>query len=772
MRSQTVLVRVVHVGALCSLLGACADSVCNIDTDCKGERICRAGVCVDPQGVGGSSTTSGSGVGGGKSGVCRDVNGTLICLQSPNAGYDPKQAGTTVVPAPTAGLPPTASIDTTGLTIGNQGNFGACVAFATRNAMGARAIAEKSQAIDFSVPDIWHVAGYDASACPDNAGSSIGVVIGQQVQRATYVVPASVWPYNLSDCPGSMNAVPSSATLDQSGVAFIGKAAGISLYSSDDIKNSIAQGWPPVVAVPVYADGPRCEVDGWWGSPDIDVPASGSDLCGSHAVLIASYDDVSSTFRFMNSWGSWGNDGFGTFTYAFLDQYSQGGMAVQHLTFKGDSCPSDFCSTNHYASGEHCQGSSPGSHLVTCGTAGGCEQVVSDTVCSGGCSGDQCVAGCVNACTSGTTKCRDATTMQTCADYNGDSCTEWGGDSTCPNGCDSASGQCKGCAQNACGGCSVLTNPVGSACGCGGTYQCSGQNATACQGGGSTNACGGCSVLTNPVGGACGCGGTYQCSGQNATACQGGGSTNACGGCSVLTNPVGGACGCGGTYQCSGQNATACQGGGSTNACGGCSSLANSPGTSCAYATCQNGTYACNGQNATTCNFSGNATNGTACPGGTCQGGVCATCSATTYWSPTPASETDSTGQQATTSINTPVTVSVRENGTGLEVQACKVGGTFSSNVALSIYDAATNSSVGVASANLATTGVSCSGWTTLQNSTGYTKNQVFGGHWQLVSPASSASAWGWPYGFCSVSGSPTGTCWEGINITMTRTCK
>lgn len=678
----------------CLLLAACSseatETSCHTDGDCKGERVCQDGRCADPQGTGGSSTGTGA---------CRDINGTMICLQGSNAGYNPAQGGMTVVPAPTAGIPPSASIDTTGIVIGNQGQFGSCVAFATRNAMGARATAEKGQWTDFSVPDIWHVAGYGADACGANAGSSIGVVIGKNVQNATYVVPANVWPYNTNDCPGSMNAVPSPDTLDQGGVAFIGKAAGVSILSLDDIKSAIAQGWPPVIGVPVYADGPSCLQDGWWSSPDIDVPDLGSDLCGSHAVMLVSYDDVSSTVRFMNSWGQWGDGGYGTFTYAFLDQHSQGGMAVQHLTFKGDACPTDFCSTNDYSSGAHCQGTSPGAHAITCGVVGGCKQIVADSVCSGGCNAGQCAATCTDECGAGTTKCLNASTMQICGNYDADSCVEWGGNSACGNGCDSSTGQCKG----------------------------------------------GCAT------------------------------TNACGGCSALANQPGTVCGCNGTYQCSGQNATVCQGSTTPNACGGCSSLAHQPGSSCAYATCQNGTYQCSGQNATTCGFSSNASNGTACSNGTCQNGACVTCSASTYWTPAFASDTDSVGMQSTgpNPSTGAITVNVREAGAGLEAQVCKVGSTFSNgSVALSIYDAATNSTVGVASANLAVGGQTCSSWVALQNSAGYAKGQVFGGSWQLVSPASSASQWGWPYGSCVASGNAGGTCWSGLNITMTRTCK
>lgn len=147
-------------------------------------------------------------------------------------------------------------------------------------------------------------------------------------------------------------------------------------------------------------------------------------------------------------------------------------------------------------------------------------------------------------------------------------------------------------------------------------------------------------------------------------------------------------------------------------------------------------------------------------------------CSASTYWSPSFDDDTDSTGTQYNQTINTPISVQMREFGTELQARVCKLDGAFLNDIAFSIYDAATNSGSGVVVANLRTAGLTCSGWLNLNNDTGYLSGQQFGGIWQVVSPATSASGWGFPYSSCSVSGTPGGTCWSGINITMTRTCK
>jgi hypothetical protein len=179
---------------------------------------------------------------------------------------------------------------------------------------------------------------------------------------------------------------------------------------------------------------------------------------------------------------------------------------------------------------------------------------------------------------------------------------------------------------------------------------------------------------------------------------------------------------------------------------------------------------ACNGFGS----CSQNKPDGTQCSGGNvCTGGVCSAppCGAGSYWTPTLVSDTDSVGTQYNGSLNIPITVEVREGGTGLDARVCKYGGTFSSDIAFSIYDGATNSSAGVSVTNLAAAGQVCSSWVALQNDHGYSQGQQFGGIWQVVSPASSANEWGFPFASCAVNGSPGGTCWNGFNLTMTRTC-
>ena len=153
------------------------------------------------------------------------------------------------------------------------------------------------------------------------------------------------------------------------------------------------------------------------------------------------------------------------------------------------------------------------------------------------------------------------------------------------------------------------------------------------------------------------------------------------------------------------------------------------------------------------------------CP---CSGGACDIPSY--YWSPTSDSETDTTGKQYSQTISASIKVEVAQDGSteGLKWRVCKIGGTFSQNVYFKITDGASAKAYRTITM-LPTQGKNCSSWLTLLNDTGYSTGQQFGGHWTVVSPYTSASEWN-PN--CSPDANAGGTCWNGVSITLTRTCK
>jgi hypothetical protein len=557
---------------------------CLVDADCAGELICRNQECIGviPTGEGGM----------GSGGTCFDLRGSIVCVQASDPGGAPE--GVAAVPPPQGGTPGSASLDMTGFVVGDQGGCGSCAAFATRDAMGERAITQKGSFIDFSAADIWYIAGYGPSACLD--GSNIATIFSQNISRATYVVDSTTWSYDPSMPVSSLKNVPPAATLDQGGVAHVEQASSIGAHNLQDMKNAIASGWPAVIGVDFY-------LSSGWGSLDgrIDVPAPGSASDGGHAIMLTSYDDATQTFGFVNSWGTvFGQNGFGTMTYAFLQQYATGGVALQTLAFKGSGCLTDYCSTNHLQPGSYCDGAD----VVDCGTVSGCTQVTSRTTCPGGCSGGHCAG---SKCGNGT---KDPGEQCDGTALGGATCQSQGFDhgslSCAPGACTlDTSACCKDqCAQGA------------TQCGSGGTQQICGPTALGCLGWGNDVGCPyGCSA------GACKPG---PCQGVSCTTppnpqCYNPSGTCSGGTCSYAPKPFGSACN--DSNACT--SGDVCDGNGN---CVGSPVSCNSPPNSQCYATsgaCSGGTcFYTPSPSGTPCNDGNPNTANDKCDGaGNCSGG-------------------------------------------------------------------------------------------------------------------------------------------------------
>jgi hypothetical protein len=197
---------------------------------------------------------------------------------------------------------------------------------------------------------------------------------------------------------------------------------------------------------------------------------------------------------------------------------------------------------------------------------------------------------CTDACATGSTRCNGASTVQNCADHDGDGCLDWGGNVNCPSGC--AAGACAGVCTNAC---SL------------GAMQCSGNTPQTC-----TLQASGCTAWTSGAT----CSGGQICSGGSCTTSC----TNACGAgakqCSASTPQT---CTLQGTGCYDWTSGATCSGG---QVCSGGSCV-----TTCTNV-CSSGAKQCSGSTPQTCTLQGTGcydwTSGATCSGGqSCSGGSC-----------------------------------------------------------------------------------------------------------------------------------------------------
>lgn len=383
------------------------NSDCHSDADCEYSQTCVNKLCIDNIDWGSSGTSSGAGGNGIVDEVlCRSLSdGHIVCGQKENPIPNPGKMKRTGVagglppspdeplpspPQPPWGLPSSAMVNLNGFIMPNQGNCGSCVAFAVRNAMGILDIGQRSMFDDFSPAHIWYIAGYGANDC--QFGSWIDVVINSNIDKGIHVVSTSTWPYSPANPQASLGAIPTDFVLEQAGIAHINSAYTINPGDLSAIKAAIANGFPPVIAVPVYWN------DGWLSDGNIHRPAPMEPLNAYHAVALTSYNDTTQLVGFANSWGSsWGQNGFGTMTYDFIKLDSGGGMVVSGLSYKGCSSSAD------------CPSSGDPNGIATCNSGVcGFSCLAGFEVCGTICSnnlGSACNTGTPGICSIGTIAC-------------------------------------------------------------------------------------------------------------------------------------------------------------------------------------------------------------------------------------------------------------------------------------------------------------------------------------------------------------------------------
>jgi hypothetical protein len=210
--------------------------------------------------------------------------------------------------------------------VGDQGNQGSCVGWATAyaaRAYYAEQVEHRDTALPQNVPSpAWL---YNLIHEANNCDSGSLVPDAMEVLRSG-ALSLKEFPYDDTKCPRPLPPLRAKATdfkIDSYEAVFDQQRGLIDL---DGVKGALAKG-NPVVVVGILDKAfmnlnPRHKV---WHA-DADSPSE-----GGHAFTIVGYDDRTKIFKFINSWNtSWGDQGYGYLTYdTFLARIAEG--YVMHL---------------------------------------------------------------------------------------------------------------------------------------------------------------------------------------------------------------------------------------------------------------------------------------------------------------------------------------------------------------------------------------------------------------------------------------------------------
>ena len=195
-------------------------------------------------------------------------------------------------------LPPKVDLSTWLGPVKDQGQLGACTAFAATGYIEYLYRRFKNLMPVLSPLFLYYKEReYDNDLGQGDTGSYGSTAFW--VLHNTGVCQESTDPYD----PISFENPPTAAQLAEAAQYKVG--AMHTVTAVDDIRSALASNYPVLIGVSIYDSFEN----GDWGSSNV-MPAPTGSLLGGHEIYIFGYDDSSKRFNVRNSWSAnWGNNG-------------------------------------------------------------------------------------------------------------------------------------------------------------------------------------------------------------------------------------------------------------------------------------------------------------------------------------------------------------------------------------------------------------------------------------------------------------------------------
>ena len=192
--------------------------------------------------------------------------------------------------------------------IADQGNLGACTAFATCAAFD---YLDSVSGNPFLAPS--HLFQYyNSRALEHTTGEDSGASIRDAIKVTGKVgmCRETMWPYDIA----KFSKRPPRPCFAEAHEYIVSEYLRVDNTDRDQLRECLAAGHPIVFGATLYEsfENPNRRAE-------IPMPKSGEQVLGGHAQLIVGYDDARKMFLVRNSWGtSWGIEGYEWMPYAYL----------------------------------------------------------------------------------------------------------------------------------------------------------------------------------------------------------------------------------------------------------------------------------------------------------------------------------------------------------------------------------------------------------------------------------------------------------------------
>lgn len=209
-----------------------------------------------------------------------------------------------------AALPPAVDLRALCPPIYDQGSLGSCTGNAIAAAIQFDLIRQQESSDAPSRLFIYYNERVMEGTVSEDAGAEIRD--GIKSVATLGAPPETDWPYNVAQFAAKPPDPVYVTALSDKALTY----ERIDNTQLDLMKDCLVAGLPFVFGFTVYES---FESEAVAQSGVVELPASGEQVVGGHAVMCVGYDDATGRFIVRNSWGvDWGKEGYFTMPYAYL----------------------------------------------------------------------------------------------------------------------------------------------------------------------------------------------------------------------------------------------------------------------------------------------------------------------------------------------------------------------------------------------------------------------------------------------------------------------
>jgi len=188
----------------------------------------------------------------------------------------------------------------------DQGEEGVCVGFAIATGMKEyQEFLDYEKLVELS-PRFIYTEAKKIDGAPGLEGTTIRAAM--QVLKKKGVCQEKFWPYK-----------PYQEDRPKEGAAVNAKKFCIKTYvrilNLDELRLSLATKGPAVLGIQVFKGMLKTNTG------IVPLPKKGERSLGGHAICAVGYDEEKELVKFKNSWGKWGEKGYGYLSFAYIERY-------------------------------------------------------------------------------------------------------------------------------------------------------------------------------------------------------------------------------------------------------------------------------------------------------------------------------------------------------------------------------------------------------------------------------------------------------------------